>query len=279
MFFQKAAMDRIRELFKSDVIAPQHLIHVTCTGYVSPSPIQVLINERLWNRETRVTHAYHMGCYASHPAMRIADGLCAAGLEKVEIVHTEICSLHVDLADHSPEQMVVQSLFADGHIKYSVVNENSSKSGGFNLISIHEEILPDSIDSMTWRTAEWGMRMTLSRDVPRRIAVSIREFVNRMIDHIPGTVANSFGEFVFAIHPGGPKIIDQLQHELNLRDDQVFHSKAVLHRFGNMSSATLPHVWAAILADPLVPAGIRVVSLAFGPGLTAFGSILRKRSE
>ncbi len=278
-FFEQVATDRIRELFKCDTRAPQHLIHVTCTGYVSPSPVQVLIQERQWNQETRVTHAYHMGCYASHPTIRMAEGFCAAGLKKVDLVHTEICSLHVDLADHSPEQMVVQSLFADGHIRYSVANRDWAQPGGLDLISIHEEILPNSLEAMTWRTSEWGMKMTLSRDVPRRIAVSIRQFLNRMIDEAIGNAANPLGEFIFAIHPGGPKIIDQLQDELNLRDDQVFHSKKVLQNFGNMSSATLPHVWAAILADPQVPAGRWIISLAFGPGLTAFGSVLRKRSE
>ena len=278
-FFEKIAIERVRELFKDEGTAPQHLIHVTCTGYVSPSPIQFFVNERRWNQESRVTHAYHMGCYASHPAVRIADGFCAAGLRSVEIVHTEICSLHVDLADHSPEQMVVQSLFADGHIRYSVSGREFAQPGGLDLIAIREEIIPDSSDSMTWRTSEWGMKMTLSRSVPRQIAESIGGFVHRLIDSVPGGVTSSLDEVIFAIHPGGPRIIEQLQEELNLREDQVAHSKSVLYQFGNMSSATLPHVWAAISADRQIPAGRWVISLAFGPGLTAFGSVLRKRSE
>jgi len=43
-----------------------------------------------------------------------------------------------------------------------------------------------------------------------------------------------------------------------------------------MSSATLPHVWKAILDDDAVPSGTLIVSLAFGPGLTIAGAILRK---
>jgi len=42
-----------------------------------------------------------------------------------------------------------------------------------------------------------------------------------------------------------------------------------------MSSATLPHVWQAILDAPGVPGGTPVVALAFGPGLTIAGAILR----
>ena len=45
-----------------------------------------------------------------------------------------------------------------------------------------------------------------------------------------------------------------------------------------MSSATLPHIWEAMLADPEVEPGSLVVSLAFGPGLTVTGNILRKEA-
>ena len=81
---------------------------------------------------------------------------------------------------------------------------------------------------------------------------------------------------LFAIHPGGPRIIDELAELLALRPRQVEASNAVLRDHGNMSSATLPHVWKAILEDAEVPAGTWVVALAFGPGLTIAGAILRK---
>ena len=77
---------------------------------------------------------------------------------------------------------------------------------------------------------------------------------------------------IFAIHPGGPKIIDAVQEVLELSDQQTAQSKKVLFERGNMSSATLPHVWVEILKDP-VAAGTKVISFAFGPGLTLFGSV------
>ena len=77
---------------------------------------------------------------------------------------------------------------------------------------------------------------------------------------------------VFAIHPGGPKIIDSVQDILELSDEQVFYSKKILFERGNMSSATLPHVWSEIL-EHNYPVGTKVISYAFGPGLTLFGSV------
>src|SRR5262249_2307540 len=72
---------------------PDDLIHVTCTGYVSPSAAQNLVATRGWGARTRVTHAYHMGCYAALPALRIAAGFVASGSVRADVVHTELCSL------------------------------------------------------------------------------------------------------------------------------------------------------------------------------------------
>jgi predicted naringenin-chalcone synthase len=56
----------------------------------------------------------------------------------------------------------------------------------------------------------------------------------------------------------------------------VAHSRAVLKACGNMSSATLPHVWAGMLTDAEVLPDTLITSLAFGPGLTLYGTMLRK---
>jgi len=70
--------------------------------------------------------------------------------------------------------------------------------------------------------------------------------------------------------------IDELAGLLGLAPEQVQASNAVLREYGNMSSATLPHVWKALLEDPAVPDATPIVSLAFGPGLTVSGAILQK---
>lgn len=83
---------------------------------------------------------------------------------------------------------------------------------------------------------------------------------------------------VFAIHPGGPRLIEQLGQLLELAPAQYATSLDVLRDHGNMSSATLPHVWMRLLDDRRVPAGTLIPSLAFGPGLTICGALLEKRS-
>lgn len=249
--------------------APDDIVHVTCTGYASPSGAQQLVASRGW--PTRVTHAYHMGCYAALPAVRIAQGLAATGSRRVDLVHTELCSLHLDPADHRVEQLVVQSLFADGMIRYSLVPHAQH---GMRILALHEQLVPDSAAAMRWLAGDHGMQMTLARDVPERIAAVLRAFVIELYGRAAVPLASA-KDSAWAVHPGGPRIIDGVQRTLELTDAQVAASRAVLRDHGNMSSATLPHVWQRLDAE-LAP-GTLVASLAFGPGLTVCGGLFEKR--
>jgi predicted naringenin-chalcone synthase len=269
--------DRVSEYFATayadEQQPPDDLIHVTCTGYVSPSGAQRMVAAKGWGAQTRVTHAYHMGCYAALPAVRIGAGFTAIGARRVDIVHTELCSLHLDPSDHRVEQLVVQSLFADGMIRYSMLPDAGP---GLRLVTAYEVVLPESHDSMGWRVADHGMQMTLARDVPDRIAGALRGFVVELFKR-GGLHLGHLKTSLFAVHPGGPKIIDKVRDVLELEDTQVAASRAVLHDYGNMSSATLPHIWMRMLADPNVPRGTLIPSFAFGPGLTVCGALLEKQ--
>jgi predicted naringenin-chalcone synthase len=50
----------------------------------------------------------------------------------------------------------------------------------------------------------------------------------------------------------------------------------VLNEHGNMASATAPHIWQAIVESPEIPVGSKVLSMAFGPGLTVIGALFEK---
>lgn len=279
-FYAVAAERALSELFQNVETPPDHLFHVSCTGYVAPSAAQKLVERRDWRGRTTVSHVYHMGCYAAFPAVRHALGALALADEpgrRVDIVHTELCTLHLNPADHAPEQLVIQTLFADGFIRYSVrpTADFAEKTPFFEVLAIHEEIVPDSLDAMTWVCSDWGMKMTLAREVPARIAECLPGFLERLADRA-GLSKSEMERAAYAIHPGGPKIIESVQNLLNLDDERVAVSRAVLFNHGNMSSATLPHVWERLLDDPTLEKGTPVVSLAFGPGLTMCGNILRR---
>jgi predicted naringenin-chalcone synthase len=283
--FARGAHRTLNAMFANESNAPDDLIHVTCTGYVSPSAAQLLVVEKGWRQRTRVTHVYHMGCYAALPAIRIGSGFLASTTgqaHRVDIAHTELCTLHLDPSDHSPEQLVVQSLFGDGHIRYTLSHGSGPApaatdmpQSGYRILTLADEMVADSANDMRWSVSEWGFRMALTQDVPEKIGNALPSFLRRLFSQAELDYEAEKENAIFAIHPGGPKIIDQVSDALGLRPEQSAASRTVLLKYGNMSSATLPHVWNEILESGAAEPGQLVASLAFGPGLTICGSLFQ----
>lgn len=272
-FFDETVSSIFERFYPAESDAPEVIIHVTCTGYSAPSAAQRIVSARDWGRDTEVIHAYHMGCYAAHPALRIA-----AGQASVDIVHTELCSLHFDPTKHDPAQLIIQSLFADGCIKYQVTREPSSQPASLEILALHDEIVPHSTQMMSWAPSPPGFSMTLSKEVPIVFAGALLKFAHRLFEKAGLDFSEEKEQAIFAIHPGGPRIIELSEQILDLRPAQSAWSRHVLRNYGNMSSATLPHIWHRILKDGLIPDKTLIVSLGAGPGLTLSGAIFRKRN-
>lgn len=274
-------VDSIFERFyPNDATPPHDMIHVSCTGYTSPSGAQTVAAKRGWWDKTSITHAYHMGCYASVPAIRMASAFVNSGSPQTDIVHTELCTLHLNPSLHDPAQLVGQSLFADGFIKYSVLPESALKKHPkpyLKLLGMHEQLIPKSTSAMTWTLTDACFQFTLSKEIPVFINRHIAEYLRSLCQRAGVSHEKVLQHGIFAIHPGGPKILDYIQETLGLQDKQMQASRTILQCYGNMSSATLPHIWQEICAGPTFPSNTLVVSLAFGPGLTIVGTILEKR--
>lgn len=271
--------DFFEHLYRNEVDAPSDIIHVSCTGYASPSGAQKMISRKGWEGQSTVTHVYHMGCYGALPAIRIGKAFVQGLSSRTDIVHTELCSLHMNPLNHSASQLVSQSLFADGSIKYSIVPEKQAAIAGkaLRIIGQHEHIIPDSTQYMQWVMGDAGFHFVLAKEIPVFISRALPEYVN-ILCHKSGitNTDNLIKEAVFAVHPGGPKILDYVQKGFGLEDCQLQASRNILKRHGNMSSATLPHIWQEILNDANIKSGTKILSMAFGPGLTIAGTLLEK---
>ena len=219
-----------------------------------------------------------MGCYASVPAAAMAatlvSGEAAGGRKRARaaLFFAELCSLHLKPDASTDDQVVVNSLFADGAIRFDVSSDPRPRS--LELLSSAEVIVPGTEDDMTWRLQDSSFAMTLSREVPALIEAELSGFVARFLT---GAGARLDQVHHFAIHPGGPRVIDSVLRSLGLPESAARHSRELLRSRGNMSSATLPHVWHAMLEDSSVRPGDLILSLAFGPGLTLVANLLRKR--
>jgi predicted naringenin-chalcone synthase len=76
----------------------------------------------------------------------------------------------------------------------------------------------------------------------------------------------------WAVHPGGPRILDVVERELGLPPEAMAASRRTLHEHGNCSSGTV-----LMVLDELRTTGTggHLVLLAFGPGLTLYATLLR----
>lgn len=268
-----AYADRVFECLYTERRVPDELIHVTCTGYQAPSAAQRFGSRA--TRPVRVTHAYHMGCAAAIPAIEIACAKLAKNPDVwVDVVHTESCTVHADPTRSNPERMVIESLFADGAVGYALTARpagNDSKD--YEVLGSLESLVPGTSALMSWDQSERGFEMTLARELPAKISEVVGSFVGRLLEKA-GLTTRDLERAAWAIHPGGPAIIDRVQRALGLEDRQIGISRDVLRERGNISSATLPTIWERML--PTLEIGTPVVSLAFAPGLTLAGIVLRR---
>ena len=234
-----------------------HIVVASCTGFVAPGIDQILAR-RLGLAPTveRVLIGF-MGCYAGITALRTARHIVRSeGDAVVLVVSVELSTLHLSLADE-PEPLLAMLQFSDGAAAGIV----SAVSHGFELGEGRSLALDDSDDLIRWTIGDKGFEMVLSGEVPGRLREALAE---------PGVQRELFGDAgvppLLAVHAGGRSVLDAVEHALEVAPDALADSRAVLARFGNMSSATILFVLADMMARGARGEGI---AIAFGPGLAA----------
>ena len=275
--FSETARRLAREAFRDDLDAPNGMIQVSCTGYDSPHALQRTICEKGWAQTAKFWHIGHMGCYASIPALSMACSFasdeCRAGgsPRRSSVLFIELCSLHCRPEVIRTDQVVMNYLFADGSVRLDVSSHEGHSA--FAVLGSGEAIIPDTTAEMTWTPSDSAFDMVLTPSVPARIARELVPFVERFLRGFDLEIKDVAH---FAIHPGGPRIIEMVASRLGLQQHDTRHSIEVLRKRGNMSSATLPHIWHLMQEDPAVRPGDLVMSLAFGPGLTVTSNLLQR---
>jgi predicted naringenin-chalcone synthase len=202
--------------------------------------------------------------------MRVASALAtAAPGSSVLLCAVELCTLHFHYG-WDGGQTVANTLFADGAAA-AILREGragSSSEGSWRLRATGSCVLPDSSEDMSWRIGDHGFEMTLSSRVPSIIKERLGDWLSVWLaEHglAPGDVGS------WAIHPGGPRVIDAVQQTLDLSPHETAVSREVLADHGNMSSPTVFFILGR-LAERQAPRPC--VMLAFGPGLVVEAALL-----
>lgn len=235
-----------------------HLITVSCTGFGAPGFDLNLVHELNMSQNIFRTHVGFMGCHGTLNALRVAQGFLAARPDaKVLLCSTEVCSVHFQYGKNSCD-VVSNSLFADG----SAALVLSNKEGRFVYQDSRSSLVPNTEDAMTWHIGDHGFTMSLSASVPS----IIEEHLPRALTDWLGTKGLSIEDIAsWAVHPGGPRVLDAVQRSLGLDSDAMNASRNILSNCGNMSSPTVLFILEQLLT---IEKPFPCVVLAFGPGLT-----------
>ena len=243
-----------------------HLVVASCTGFVAPGIDQLIAAALGLPGSVERTLIGFMGCYAAVAALRTAHHIVRSTPEaRVLVVTVELSSLHLQPEDRI-EPLLSMLQFGDGAAAAIVTGEAS----GLAMERFFAATLPDSDALIRWTIGDQGFAMHLSGEVPGRIARALgdAEFVDTLTDcHDPIEVD------AWAVHAGGRSILDAVESGLGLGQGALAESREVLAANGNMSSATLMFVLAAMLEREAIAQG---VAIAFGPGLAAEGFGFRK---
>jgi predicted naringenin-chalcone synthase len=104
----------------------------------------------------------------------------------------------------------------------------------------------------------------------------IRKGIKDLTHNLLNRIAAEMSDIkYFAIHPGGKRILEVIEKELGLTREQNSHAYDVLRKYGNMSSPTVLFVLSNICSRLNgVDHGKKILSFAFGPGLTLESMVL-----
>lgn len=249
-----------------------HLIVVSCTGMYAPGLDIDLVKQLDLSTTVQRTAINFMGCYAAFNALKAADAFCKSDpRSKVLIVCTELCSLHFQ-PDGTDDNLLANALFGDGSASVLVEAETTRRLK-LELESFHSDLSKDGELDMAWTVGDMGFEMRLSAYVPDIIKRGIASLTQSLLNKI----SKKFSDVKhFAIHPGGKKILQVIEEELGITKDHNEPAYNVLRQYGNMSSPTVLFVLKEVISKLTSEnKDERILSFAFGPGLTLESMLLK----
>lgn len=236
------------------------VVTVSTTGLATPSLDALLIEQLALPCDTVRLPIFGLGCVGGVLGMARAAALAREMPGRpVLLAVVELCALTFRASDTSNSNIVAAALFGDGAAAAVIATDGA----GPVLAEAGEHTWPGSLDVMGWRVEDDGFGVLFSRDIPALVRNRYRSALSGFLDRCGLSFADLDG---FAMHPGGIRVLEALEHALELPPDALDDSRTVLREHGNMSAATVLFVLERMLARG---AAGRLLVSALGPGFTA----------
>ena len=194
----------------------------------------------------------HLRAFPSHRALVVAVEICSAAY----------------FVDDRLESAVAHAIFADGAGALAV----STSGPGPSVITHGTVFRSEHLDAMGFEYPGGRPRVVLSKEVRRIGARMFGEMAAALMAE-QGLKAENIRYWI--LHSAGRRVLDRARDALALSDAQLAHARAVLRRYGNMSSATILFVLEETLRMEAPVPGEWGLMIALGPGFAAEGALLR----
>jgi alpha-pyrone synthase len=262
----------------------RQIVFVSSTGFVGPGIDAELIERLGLRRDISRATVNFMGCAAAMNGLHLAcDRVKANPTQKSLVICLELSSVNA-VFDDSINDVIIHSIFADGCAAIIVGASTASQAIGTDKILIKDRLsylVENTQDGITLGIKDNGITCQLSRQLPEYIQTGIKPVIDRFLADNGLTKA---GIDLWAVHPGGTRIIESVQSALGLSDTQVEPSWQILAEYGNMLSTSLLFVIERMLANqqnscsdaPKSPQGLNGIAFSFSPGIGVEGILFEK---
>ena len=250
------------------------LYTVTVTGVATPSLDARLVNRLRLRPDVKRVPIFGLGCLAGAAGVaRAADYLAGHRDEVAVLLSVELCSLTLQPEDLSIPNLIASGLFGDGAAAVVMVgSERAAASAGPEVLASRSAFYYDTERVMGWDISERGFQVVLSAEVPEMVRRHLRQDVDAFLAE-RGLERADLASWV--AHPGGPKVLEAMQEELELPPEALALTWRSLREVGNLSSTSVLLVLEETLEGHRTAPGSLGLLLAMGPGFCSELVLLR----
>ena len=241
-----------------------YLITTSCTGFMIPSVDAYLVNELGLRGDVIRLPVTEMGCAGGTSGLIYANEFLKNHPNKTAALLTlEIPSITFQKNDLAMENFVSTAIFADG---FSCAILKGGEGKGAHIVDTDMYHFHQGTHLMGFNLTNTGLKIVLDKDVPNAIEGNFEKIFLPFLERNKLKIED-IDHYMF--HPGGKKIINMVEKYIGQYGKDISESRWVLENLGNMSSATVLHIYNKVFNERNIQPGEKGYMLAFGPGFMA----------
>lgn len=259
-----------------------HLVVATLTGVAIPGADVMLTKSLGLRPDVNRVMLYMLGCYAGVTALRVAKDLAENNpSSRILICCSELAAPTFRAPNEKfPYDLVGTALFGDGASGVIVGAQPQPRIERplYEIEWVGEVLAPDSEKIIEGTLKLEGLQFYLDRTLPSLVSKHVGAFCRTALDNAPAKP--DFNDIFWAVHSGGPAILNAVEEALQLNPEKLAASRHILKHYGNISASTVLFVLDELRrADS--PADNQTgcewgIAVAFGPGVTIEGALLKR---